>query len=434
MALKQTIGNFLRGAMVIIAAVSFALFLDMFVIDMAPKNSDDFVKMISAQNSQEYEAKILKNRHERYMSEGISTDPAFAHSNQVTLPIKKLARNLPSSEIQEPSYDAVATARPSMTQPVLSPEKERRVADFGVEPAWRKPAVDEKPQIEIAEVKPQTEESKIEDLALIQPASGAADMDMAIIKDAAKVEEPPKPVKTPDVVYTGNRPRIVIIIDDMGVSPAHSSRVENLPAPLTLAYLPYAKDLPARTKRAAANGHELMVHMPMQPMNTSIDGGPKVLKVGQGDEEFDAILEWGLSQFDGFVGVNNHMGSRLTKDSPSMKKVMAALAKRDVYFIDSKTIGSSVAAHEASSAGLQYAERDVFLDHVISDAFVANALQQMEVIARRKGYAIAIGHPHPQTIKALASWLPTLAEKGFDLVPASQVVKRDARFQHVAQQ
>ncbi len=193
--------------------------------------------------------------------------------------------------------------------------------------------------------------------------------------------------------------------------------------PLTLAYLPYANGLRERTKRAANNGHELMVHMPMEAMNTKLDGGPKVLRTTTSDQEFLEILDWGLSQFDGYVGINNHMGSRLTKDSNSMNKLMSIIKDRGIYFIDSKTIGSSVAGETAAEYGVPYAVRDVFLDHEISKGFVRGALKKLEGIAKKKGYAIAIGHPHKETIEVLKEWIPTLSDKGLTLVPASDVIK-----------
>lgn len=216
---------------------------------------------------------------------------------------------------------------------------------------------------------------------------------------------------------------VVIMIDDMGVS-SHSRAVENLAGPLTLSFLPFGHDLQAQVNRARAQGHEIMLHMPMQAMKESGDGGPRVLKVNQSPAEFDATLNWGLNSFQGYVGVNNHMGSRLTQDSAAMQKIMEALKVRGVYFVDSKTIGSSVAANVAAQNGLPYAVRDVFLDHEISRDFVRRQLSVLEGIAKRKGYAIAIGHPHPETIDVLKEWLPTLSQRGLTLVPASAVVKR----------
>lgn len=237
----------------------------------------------------------------------------------------------------------------------------------------------------------------------------------------------PEIMEEPPAAYAYDEPKgkglVVIMIDDMGLT-ARSNAVERLPGPLTLAYLPYADDLPAKTARAKANRHELMVHMPMEPINGNLDGGPAVLKVGQDRAAFINILKNDLNRFEGYVGVNNHMGSRLTQDKDAMRLVMAELKRRGVYFVDSKTIGTSVAADMAAESGLAYAERDVFLDHEITPEFVQAALTKLERTAYRKGYAIAIGHLHRVTIDALKGWLPTLKDKGLTLVPASAVVKR----------
>ncbi len=217
--------------------------------------------------------------------------------------------------------------------------------------------------------------------------------------------------------------KIVIIIDDMGVS-LTSKLVEIMPAPLTLSYLPYAKNLQERTEKASKNGHEIMLHLPMEPMSKYKDAGSHVLKVSQSEEALLKDIEWNLSQFKGYVGVNNHMGSRMTQDKRAMDQVMKYLKKRNLFFIDSRTIGNSVAAQSARDYGLDYAKRDVFIDHEITEEFVNNALKKLEDKALRNGYAIAIGHPHKVTIKVLKEWLPTLKDKGLTLVPASSVLYR----------
>lgn len=246
-------------------------------------------------------------------------------------------------------------------------------------------------------------------------------------ENAQKKEKPAVSKENLKSPYTYKEPEgeglVVIMIDDMGLS-AHSREVENLPGPLTLSYLPYAERLPEKAAYAKSKGHELMVHMPMEPLNGKLDAGPAVLRVGQDPDAFGEILNYDLTQFSGYAGVNNHMGSRLTQDADAMRLVMKELKKRGVYFVDSKTIGNSVAADIAAESGLPYAERDVFLDHEMTPEFVAGALANLEKVAYRKGYAIAIGHPHEVTIAALKRWLPTLKEKGLTLVPASAVVKR----------
>ena len=217
--------------------------------------------------------------------------------------------------------------------------------------------------------------------------------------------------------------KIAIIIDDMGLS-LRGRLVEVMEGPLTLAYLPYAEDAPKGAERALKNGHEVMVHMPMEPMSKTTDPGPHALKTDQSEEQLIQNIRWNLSQFEGFVGVNNHMGSRMTKNQAAMDVVMAELKKRDLFFIDSRTISASVAARTAKAHGLAYNQRDIFLDHEISKEFITGALEKLEKKAQTQGYAIAIGHPHKETIDALKEWIPTLKSKGLTLVKASDVLMR----------
>jgi len=248
-------------------------------------------------------------------------------------------------------------------------------------------------------------------------------LDKKLISKTEKFEAEDKSYKQYIYAAPQVKGKIVIIIDDMGVS-LTSKLVEIMPAPLTLSYLPYAKNLQERTEKASRNGHEIMLHLPMEPMSKYKDAGSHVLKVNQSREALLKDIEWNLSRFKGYVGVNNHMGSRMTQDKRSMDQVMKYLKKRNLFFIDSRTIGNSVAAESARDYGLNYAKRDVFIDHEITEEFVSNALKKLENKALRNGYAIAIGHPHKVTIKVLKEWLPTLKDKGLTLVPASSVLYR----------
>lgn len=245
------------------------------------------------------------------------------------------------------------------------------------------------------------------------------------IKPAPVVEAPkPPPVQEPLFRHEGDPAKIVIIIDDMGMDRKRSQRVIDLSGPLTLAFLPYAPKLDGITQDAKAKGHELIIHMPMEPMDSGLNPGSIALRSGMSDAEIDAMLDKAFSSFQGYVGLNNHMGSRLTRDEKAMTRLMQRLKERNLFFVDSKTIGSSVASTKAAEAGLRYGDRDVFLDHQDTPEFVMKALRQMERVASKKGYAIAIGHPKDSTINALNAWLPTLKERGFELVPVSAVVRR----------
>ncbi|HLO78681.1 MAG TPA: divergent polysaccharide deacetylase family protein [Magnetospirillum sp.] len=222
---------------------------------------------------------------------------------------------------------------------------------------------------------------------------------------------------------TAGRPMIAVVIDDLGVDRKRSERVIPLRAPLTLAWMTYAQDLPRLTREARNRGHELLVHVPMQPQGESWDPGPDVLEVGVHPEENRRRLDWGLTRFEGFVGINNHMGSRYTGDRVGMRVVMEELKKRGLLFVDSVTTEKSVGPELAKSYGVPFAARNVFIDNEQSVGAVLVQLQKAEAHARKTGAAIAIGHPHDSTIEALAQWLPGLDAKGFVLVPVTAIVK-----------
>lgn len=238
-----------------------------------------------------------------------------------------------------------------------------------------------------------------------------------------KVTKPPLPkaVKT----YNGKTGRVVIIIDDMGMTHGRDAQVVAMQGPLTLAYLPYAPGVREAAAKARAAGHELLVHTPMEPMDGRLDMGSIALRTGMEEAAFKTILETQvLTAFEGYIGINNHMGSRLTQDRESMEWVMEVLKAKGLVFVDSITINTSIAAATAQSFGVPFAERDVFLDHFDTEVSVHKALAELERRAKEQGYAIAIGHPKAHTIAALQKWLPGIKERGLELVPVSKVLER----------
>ena len=235
----------------------------------------------------------------------------------------------------------------------------------------------------------------------------------------------PKPL--PVVVAapkTGPKPKIVIVIDDLGIDKPRTARTISLPGPLTLSFLTYASDLDKQTRAARDAGHELWMHIPMEPGSPDVDPGPNVLLTGIPKPELQASIKWNLEQFSGYVGINNHMGSRFTADLPGLKTVMEELKRRDLLFLDSVTSGKSVAGKAARETGVPFARRNVFLDHQDDKVGIERRLAEVERLALRKGIAIAIGHPRERTLTVLGPWLKGLEAKGFRLVPLSAAIKK----------
>ncbi len=220
------------------------------------------------------------------------------------------------------------------------------------------------------------------------------------------------------------RPMIAIVLDDVGVNRRGAEAAIALPGPLTLSFMTYARDLAAMTARARAAGHELMLHVPMEPRDAALDPGPNVLRADLPRAELAQRLAWGLDRFEGYVGINNHMGSRFTASEEGMALVMAQLKMRGLLFLDSVTAADSVAARQAARAGVPYAVRDVFLDNEPDDiAAIHRQLALLEQAARAHGYAVGIGHPHDGTVTALRQWIPEMQARGFTLVPISAIVR-----------
>ena len=219
------------------------------------------------------------------------------------------------------------------------------------------------------------------------------------------------------------KPLIAVVLDDVGVARNHAELAIDLPGVITLSFMTYADGVADMAARARAKGHELMLHVPMEPLGHEIDAGPNVLTVGASESELLKRLAWGLDRFPGYIGINNHMGSRFTQDERGMGVVLAELKRRNLLFLDSRTIGNTVGDKLAARMGVAHVMRDVFLDNEMDEAAVIKQLMQAERVAASKGQAIAIGHPHPATIAAIRAWMPKAEARGFVIVPLSAVAK-----------
>lgn len=216
-------------------------------------------------------------------------------------------------------------------------------------------------------------------------------------------------------------PMIAIVIDDLGMNGKMTEAVLNLPAPITAAFLPYADALPRQTEKAKANGHELLLHVPMEPVNPNRDPGPEALKTDLSAADIREKLDAMLNAFDGYVGINNHMGSKFTADKEKIGVVTDELKKRELIFLDSLTAGDSAGWKQARDKNVLYAVRDFFLDNSRDEKEIMKQLASVEKHSLKHHVAVAIGHPHAETVRALGKWMPRAKEKGFVFVPVSLV-------------
>lgn len=224
---------------------------------------------------------------------------------------------------------------------------------------------------------------------------------------------------------TDGRARIAIVLDDMGPDRAALKRASGLPVAVTFAFLPYAANVRELANGARGSGRTVLLHMPMEPIGPA-NPGPGALLVDQPPEEQISRLDAALASFDRLDGMNNHMGSRLTADREAMDRIMARLAGRGLFFLDSRTTAETVAAGAAEQAGLPTLSRDVFLDADGTGAMAEAQLRRTLEIASATGQAIAIGHPHRRTLDALDAFVANLDRTRFRLVRLSDLVKVSA--------
>ncbi len=216
---------------------------------------------------------------------------------------------------------------------------------------------------------------------------------------------------------------LAIVIDDMGVDVRSTDAIIALKKPITASFLTYGsanKDFALKAQQA---GMEVMLHVPMMP-HVPASLAPNTLSPQMNKEKVQTLFNEMLARYDGvnLHGVNNHMGSAFTENAQSMGYVMEILRDKRLYFLDSKTTGKSVCKRVAADYEVPYIARDVFLDNENDYDYIIGQLRQAEKIALKYGQAVAIGHPHSQTIRALQDWLLTVEQKGITLVHVSDLV------------
>ena len=217
--------------------------------------------------------------------------------------------------------------------------------------------------------------------------------------------------------------RLAIIIDDLGYHRSRGEAIVNLPAPVTCAVIPLSPHAPALASAARAAGKEVILHMPMETDGyRALDAGG--LREDMSEQEFARTVSEAVARIPEATGLNNHMGGVLTADADAMNWLMTHLGEHGLFFVDSRTTPLSVAGKMARQHGLPHAGRDVFLDNQRDLAAINEQFNRALALAHRRGHAIVIGHPYPETIEYLQQVLPLLAQAGVEVVPVSRLLKQ----------
>ncbi|EPJ5580229.1 TPA: divergent polysaccharide deacetylase family protein [Citrobacter freundii] len=194
--------------------------------------------------------------------------------------------------------------------------------------------------------------------------------------------------------------KLAIVIDDFGYRPHYENQVLAMPAQISVAVLPNAPHAREMATKAHNSGHEVLIHLPMAPLSKQ-PLEKDTLRPEMSSDEIERIIREAVGKVPYAVGLNNHMGSAMTSSLFGMQKVMQALERYDLYFLDSMTIGNSQAMRAASGTGVKVIKRKVFLDDTQNEADIRRQFNRAIDLARRNGSAIAIGHPHPSTVRVL---------------------------------
>lgn len=227
----------------------------------------------------------------------------------------------------------------------------------------------------------------------------------------------------PAATSADSPPLIAIIIDDVGDNLRQGLRAVRLPGPVATALLPHTGYARRLARVAHRHGKEVMLHLPMEP-DDGASAGPGAVTLAMGEEEFLHTLSDDLASLPHVVGINNHMGSRLTGDAERMRWLMQALRRRgDLFFVDSRTTVATLAERTAEEYGVPALRRHVFLDNEPTSSAIAEQFTRLLALARKRGNAVAIGHPHAATLDFLEQRLPRLEAEGVRLVPVRALLR-----------
>jgi polysaccharide deacetylase 2 family uncharacterized protein YibQ len=220
------------------------------------------------------------------------------------------------------------------------------------------------------------------------------------------------------------RGRIAVIVGGLGLNPAATAdAISRLPEAVTLAFAPIGADLVAEAARADAAGHELMLQVPMEPLDyPRTDPGPQTLTTGARPRDNLERLRWAMGRFTGYVGVTNFLGGKLTGDEPALTPILSEIGSRGLLFVDDGSSSRSVAPQVAASVQLPAMRADVVIDPVANADIVDRMLAKLEATALERGAAVGSASALPLTVERIERWARTLPSRGILLVPVSAVV------------
>jgi len=232
------------------------------------------------------------------------------------------------------------------------------------------------------------------------------------------------PVPAPVIRPDHSPKRVAIIMDDLGRDRRFARRLAKLPLAVTFSILPYESHAEWTARMAHQSGREVLVHIPMQPRDfPRINPGEGALLVDMTDHQLTSRLDRHLAKVPHAVGGNNHMGSLFSEDGKRMSVVLQELWSRGLFFVDSLTTPRSTGYLTAKKLKMPVAVRDVFLDNVQNVDKIVRQIDHLIALAERKGSAVGICHPYPETLEALRLSVDRFKARGVEVVAVSRLLE-----------
>ena len=230
----------------------------------------------------------------------------------------------------------------------------------------------------------------------------------------------PMPKPSPEVRPV--RPKLAIVLDDWGYNTKSLDAILQIDKPVTLSVLPGLPYSALVAQKAKGHGHEVILHMPMEP-KAKMRLELATLYTSMADDEIRANLCNALQTVPGASGINNHEGSKATEDRRLMKVVFGELKKNNMFFLDSLVTNYSVCESAAKEAGIRFIKRSIFLDNESDPAYIKKQFEKAMNLAIRNGDAVAIGHDRPNTIAVLKEMIPVIESKGIEMTYVSNLAR-----------
>lgn len=230
---------------------------------------------------------------------------------------------------------------------------------------------------------------------------------------------------TPMGVLASDRPKIAIVLGGMGLNTKLTQKaIRELPGDVTFAFAPYGDDLQSQVNRARAQGHEILLQIPLEPVGYPANNpGPKTLLADNEAAANAEALLWHMSRFAGYTGIVNYMGGRFLASPAGLQPVLAEMKKRGLLFLEDGSLPLSSTEAVAKIVGLPARRARTVIDASPDRAAIDAALKQLEAEAAANGFAIGTGAGLEVTIEAVADWAKELDSKGIILVPVSAAYK-----------